>query len=340
MRGFDDMLTRERRLPLRSELDACCPFPLRIRHRTGHASLLNTAAFELLSDIPLSARVEPDDSGTPVMLIGVESWLNALSGRPLRPVLLEGLKLAGQLFQEQGIDRIWDATPRDGHSVKEFRGLLEESGFPVDVRCMQDPMEAGFVGTHLKLFPEKLGGLLGKVIRTAHARGMPVAIHVASEEELEAALSALESSSGCGKPDRLEHVPLVSHEQARRIARIRATVVSHPGWLVSRRDKYRLTLTSKQRAALFPFRMLVETGVDLAFSSDAPIESPNPAIWQQVAIEREDQQSISPCQARVAACGGTLWEAPAHDSRSGIAHVPAFELQASSNHPTLSHMPP
>ena len=311
MRGFDDMLARERRLPRRSELDAVCPAPLRIRHRTGHASLLNSAAFARLPEMPLSARIEPDDSGTPVMLIGAEPWLNGCTGRPRRADLIEGLTRVARLCRSVGIDRVWDATPRDAQSAGELKGLLDECGFPLEARWMQDPLASHATGTHVKLFPQRIGRQLGAAVLSAHARDIPVAIHVAGEEELEAALHALESSTGCSGRDRLEHVPLATGAQARRIASRGATVVTHPGWLVSRRDKYRATLTGEQRARLFPFRLLIECGVELAFSSDAPVELPDPAAWQQIATGRDDGQAMSAQQAHAAACGGSLWDAPA-----------------------------
>src|SRR6266404_3325847 len=61
LRGFDDALVRERRLPTRDELDgAVGDVPLRVRHRTGHASVLNSAAFSRLPAAPASATIEVD----------------------------------------------------------------------------------------------------------------------------------------------------------------------------------------------------------------------------------------------------------------------------------------
>lgn len=318
MRGFDDMLCREQRLPRRSDLDAACAVPLRIRHRTGHASLLNAAAFAILPSPPFSARIEPDDSGTPVMLVGAETWLNACTGRPGRAALIEGLQRVAQLCRSAGIGRVWDTTPRDAASIVELQCLLDECGFPLDMRWMQDTLASHPVGTHVKLFPQHLGRDLAAAVLSAHAKDMPVAIHVAREEELEAALHALESSTGCSGRDRLEHVPLATPGQARRIAALRAAVVSHPGWLVSRRDKYRVTLSDEQRRRLFPFRLLVECGVELAFSSDAPIELPDPAAWQQIATGRDDGQAISAALALAASRGGALWD-PLWKQRAGNA---------------------
>ncbi len=173
---------------------------------------------------------------------------------------------------------------------------------------------------YVKLFPEQQGARLGERVDAAHAHGCPVAIHVATEAELEAALGALEGSRACDWPDRLEHVPLVGAAHAGRIAALGAVVVTHPGWLHSRRDKYRRTLSETERARLFPFRMLVEEGVELVFASDAPIELPDPALWMSIATGREDGQAISAQVAAMAARGGSLWaDAPACRAPRGRA---------------------
>ncbi|MFQ5861370.1 MAG: amidohydrolase family protein, partial [Dehalococcoidia bacterium] len=54
--GYDEPLLRERRHPMRWDLDEAAPYhPVRLDHRTGHASVLNSLALRLLgitSDTP------------------------------------------------------------------------------------------------------------------------------------------------------------------------------------------------------------------------------------------------------------------------------------------------
>src|SRR5947209_4468562 len=110
-RGFDDALTSPPRLLECAELDRIFPrTPVRVRHRTGHASLLNSAALAALPPLPAGASIAASNCAAPVMLIGAESWLNSISGRPDRAELVRGLRLADATLARVQISRVWDAS--------------------------------------------------------------------------------------------------------------------------------------------------------------------------------------------------------------------------------------
>jgi hypothetical protein len=309
LRGFDHSLVGDRRLLRRAELDAVCRHPVRIRHRTGHASLLNTAAFERLPSPPRGARLEVDDRGDPVMLVGAETWLNRVCGPPLRGSVVDGLTMAARDLTAVGIDRVWDATPRTADAVTELRGLLHEARFPLCVRWMRLatdlPGSGDLEGETVKLFPEEHGLRLPEMVAAAHRRGATVAIHAVTADELNAAVGALARTGG-----RIEHAPLVTDAQAARMAAAGIVVVTHPGWLTSRREKHRRELTPQTRRQLFPLRRLMDAGVELAFASDAPIEAPDPRLWVEIATARP-WHSIPLSVADFAARGAALWLRPA-----------------------------
>jgi predicted amidohydrolase YtcJ len=311
MRGFDDALVADRRLPSRAELDATCSRPLRIRHRTGHASLLNSAGFDRLPRLPGWARVEPDDRGLPVMLIGAEAALNQAVGRPSRRALIAGLRCADAHLRRNGIDRVWDAGPSSAQMISERSGLLDEAEFTTACRWMRSARELNgrlpATGETVKLFPEELRHRLADVVRLAHGRGAAVAIHATTAKELDAAIYALRRNHGEAITDRIEHATLVSPAQATKIGRLGIAVVTHPSWLVSRRNKYLAELSSTEMRHLLPLRTLLEAGVAFAFASDAPVDRPDPALWIEAATGRDDDQAIPHDAALAAAQGSSLW---------------------------------
>lgn len=312
LRGFDHALVHEPRLLRRRELDAICHHPLRIRHRTGHASLLNSAAFERLPSPPPAARVEPDDEGWPVLLVEAEHWLNTCTGPIERGTLVAALRQADRVLASANIGRAWDTTPRSADQIEAFRALLREAAFSREVRTMRsaDEVHRGVrvEGETVKLFPADHGFDLTAVVAAAHGCGASVAIHATTEAEIEVALHALGQSRASAGRDRIEHATLVAPAQAKRIAAVGAVVVTHPGWLASRREKYRRELTSAELSRLLPLRTLHECGVDLVFGSDAPIETPDPALWIRLATDRDDGEAIPAAVACRAACGGVLWK--------------------------------
>lgn len=138
-------------------------------------------------------------------------------------------------------------------------------------------------------------GGLRRFVRRAHARGFSVAIHALGNDGVEDALGALEAG---GRGGRIEHAAFVSEKQAERIARAGITVVMQPGHLWS----YGRMIGSTGVADYLPpvpVRRMLDAGVHVALSSDAPT-----AIWEPLAIMRaavdrltSDGEPLSPDQA-------------------------------------------
>jgi predicted amidohydrolase YtcJ len=322
-RGYDDALVGQRRLLRRRELDDVAPImPLRVRHRTGHASLLNTAAFRVLGRLPRHARLELDDEGEPVLLVDAEPWLNRRAGRPPREALVAGLRLADALLLDRGITRAWDATPRDPWATTELRALLDEAQVRVEVRMMRawSKLRSQLTGETVKLFPHEHATPLASIVHAVHARGAAVAIHATTEQEVEDASLALAAAAGDGIADRVEHATLLSARQASRLAAANATIVTHPGWLQTRAAKYREQLDARQRRLLMPFRTALAEGCRLAFASDAPVEMPAPDRWLACATAAGQPRSISHEAALRAARGDALWARLPRQRRKEAPH--------------------
>ena len=91
--GYDEGLLKEGRHPNAADIDRAAPeHPVRLEHRSGHATVLNSAAMKLLGigrnfKGPPQGHVERDASGRPT---GVFLEMNREIGRLMRPFRAEG----------------------------------------------------------------------------------------------------------------------------------------------------------------------------------------------------------------------------------------------------------
>jgi hypothetical protein len=304
-RGFDDALVKPPRLLERAELDLAFPHtPLRLRHRTGHASLLNSAALAALPPLPSGAHLALDRVSQAVLLVGAESWLDSHTGRPERVELLRGLRLADELLARARIDRVWDASPRGERGQAELLELATEAGFSRQLRLMAS-LDAAPRSQHahaVKLFANDLAEL-SQAVDMAHLVGLPAAVHATEPWEIELAVCAIEASATPEFSDRIEHATLISSAQADRLAAAGGAVVANPGWIISRAAKYRTQLADRQSLRVMPLATILQAGCGLAFGSDAPVDLPDPDLWLRAATERVGPERIGVGEAIRAATG-------------------------------------
>jgi predicted amidohydrolase YtcJ len=295
--GYDEALLAERRAPTAAELDGACPDrPLVLRHRTGHAAMLNTHGAEALyrrdghrraPGIGLAPEALPDGLAAPspaalaaavgafageLAAAGVVAVADATAANDLaRLRLLDGLAADGVLGQ--------DVTVLPG---VEHLDALAAAGLGFGARAA-----AVRVG-HAKIIPSGDGAGLIDQVRHARAAGFPVAIHVLDPAELDGALRALAAAPPApgAAPDRLEHVGLCLPHQHDEIRAAGVIVVSNPGFLAARGRKYEAQLTDVERDWLYPVASLLARGVGVAAASDAPVVDVAPLLAVQGAVLR------------------------------------------------------
>jgi predicted amidohydrolase YtcJ len=209
---------------------------------------------------------------------------------------------------------VTDATPSNG---PEHLELFRLANLPQRVTVMPgvhrlDEMEAaGYppgwaegrlaVG-HAKVMAaaEEVPGLIAR----AHARGWPAAVHVDDVDMAEAVIVGFaESPAVAGTPDRVEHLSLSLPGQVARLGSLRRPpiVVTQPSFLRHRAHKYRNRLSTVEQSWLYRVRSLLDVGIEVRFSSDAPVVPCDPAEWIDAAVDRQglaDDEAVDEATAR------------------------------------------
>jgi predicted amidohydrolase YtcJ len=285
------------RLPSAAELDAASPHaPVRLRHRSRHASALSGRGLALLGPRPGVERRAGRATG---LVYGEEPAVGRAVGPLPAGVLHDGLTTAAAELAALGVTAVADATPRSWRALAPLREGVDGGRIRLRVFAMRPAGTAVWPrATRLRPGPVKVmveegpGGLrptptaLRRRIALASAGGA-VAVHCVGAATLVAALDAftsLPSPRRARAPHRLEHVaecppPLVS-----RIAALGLTVVTNPAFVHTRGDVYRTETPRDAWGWLYRARSLAAAGVALAAGSDAPIGPPSP--WVGLAAAR------------------------------------------------------
>ena len=318
--GYDDTTLAEGRHPNRWDLDpVSLGHPVRLDHRSGHASVLNSRALELVgitrdTPDPVEGVIDRDPtSGTPTgLLLEMADYLR-LRVKPSRDEaeFKNGVTRLDRRLLEYGITSAHDAGPSNGPDRWQTFQELQSSGLlscrivmMAGASRLQDFQESGLGFGHgddwLRIGHAKImltlttGSLqpgragLEEMALEAHAAGFPVAIHAVEQEAVAAAVRALSNEAlphriASGR-DRIEHCSECPAELIDHVARSGAAVVTQPGLIYWNGDSYRANVEPGLLPHLYPAGALHRAGVTLAFGSDAPVTDPNPwpAIYSAV----------------------------------------------------------
>ena len=262
--------------------------PVRVQHRSGALWVLNSAAAALAGlDAADHPGVERYGDGRPTGRVWrADTWLRDR----LPPAAPPPLDAIGAQLAAYGITGLTDATP--DLSPSSLAALVDAHGggaLPQRIHLLGAP--SGFVspsGT-LTTGPYKIvladSGLpdldvLAETIRDVHAAGRAVAVHCVSREAFAILLAAF-TEVGARPGDRIEHGALIPPESIDDLRRLGLRVVSQPGFLSDRGDSYLRDVDPRDRGDLYRCRSLLDGGVPLALSSDAPYGPLDP--WAIIA---------------------------------------------------------
>ena len=292
--GLDETLLG--RLPRAAELERVAPRnPVRLRHRSRHASVLSESGL---------ARLPPETTRSPGMATGLIAGREDVVGvavGPLAPGELErGLARTSRELAALGITTVADATPRRWTDLGPLRRAMDAGSFAQRVFAMRPwtapawrargrlspgPVKIMVEETPTGLVPSAVE--MARRIRFAAARGAQVAVHCVGAPTLVAVLEAFAAvprHHRRGRRHRLEHLADCPPPLVARIAALELMVVTNPAFVYWRGDVYRTETEGAARAWLYRARSLVAAGVSVAGASDAPVVAASP--WVGIAAAR------------------------------------------------------
>lgn len=129
---------------------------------------------------------------------------------------------------------------------------------------------------------------LDEVVRRGHNGGFQVAIHAIGDRAIDMVLSAYErapiASPRADHRHRIEHCGILTAPLIDRLARNRVMAVSQPVFVSEYGDGFVANLGRERAQLTYPFRSLLDAGVDLVFSSDCPVSDVAPLKGVQAAV--------------------------------------------------------
>jgi predicted amidohydrolase YtcJ len=269
-----------------ADLDRAAPsHPVRVQHRSGALWVLNTQALTLaLRGEPPADCVERDAQGKPTGRVWRgDAWLADRLGRTAPDLAPVGRALAAC-----GVTGVTDASATTDAAAAGLLAQAAGSGaLPQRLMLMSagelaPPPCVALGPVKILLDDDRLPALDEVADRIAHARAWrrAVAVHCVTAAELALALAAFETA-GARPGDRIEHGSVVPHDAIASLRSLGLTVVSQPGFVRTRGDRYLADVDPAEHADLYRLKSLQAAGVPLAASSDAPYGEPDP--WDAIA---------------------------------------------------------
>ncbi len=269
--------------------------PVRIQHRTGGAWILNSAALEhtgIDGDLDLPGIERDGDGRLTGRLLGLDRWLrDRLPQLPAPDLAVVGRRLAAY-----GVIGVTDLTPVGLlDDLAPIAAAAADGSLPQHVTVTGGPrLAAAEMPAPLATGPVKLVVAdyalpslddLVRWMRAAHDVDRPVAVHCVTRAGLALALAAWEDV-GSRPGDRIEHGSVVPPDLRSIVASRGLAVVTQPGFVHERGDRYLVEVDADDLPHLYPCRSLIEAGIPVGGSTDAPYGHPDP--WRDVAaaIER------------------------------------------------------
>lgn len=268
--------------------------PVRVQHRSGVRWILNSAAVDALE---LARRdhpgVERDASGAPTGCVDrADVWLRALLPDAAAP----DLAALGASLAAAGVTGVTDTTPSEhADDLAVLARAVTGGALPQRVVATGGLALAGASPPDgVVLGPVKLvvddGAYpsiddLADGIAVAHRHGRAVAIHCVTRTALVLALAAWEAA-GSQRGDRVEHGSVIPTELVGELRRHELTVVTQPAFVAERGDDYARDVDVDDLPHLYRIRSLLDAGVPVAGSSDAPYTAPDPWAAMRAAVHR------------------------------------------------------
>jgi predicted amidohydrolase YtcJ len=325
--GYDEFFLVEKRHPTKQELDrVSANHPIILRHRTGHAAVLNSVALQragISHDFvpPGGGSVErdPRNGERTGVVYELEQFLRTVIP-PLTAHDFEGgVKKASAELLRHGVTSFHEAsasnTREDLTLFRRFSNegvlrsratvMLGAAALPELISLRLPPFfgnERVRLGSIKIMVHESRGELyppieeLREMVWQVHRHGFQAALHVVEEGPICAALDAIERAQACFERadhrHRLEHCALCPPSFIDKMAEIGVAVVSQPGFLHFYGEKYAAEVDADLHPWLYRTKSLHDHGVPMVGSSDCPIAPLSPLIGIQSAITRRSRSGL------------------------------------------------
>ena len=280
----------------RWRLDALAPRrKVRVQHRSGALWTLSSAALVDLPSGPLPDGVETGDDGEPTGRVWrLDDWLRRCLGTDA-----PDLSDVGRSLVERGITGVTDATPCADEGYFEVlaraatigtlpvavtvMGAPELAGTPVPAPLLPGPVKVVIADHDLPTIEAVADG-----IARAHENERPVAIHCVTAVAAAVALAAWDAV-GVRRGDRMEHGSVLDAATTARLAELGIVVVTQPVFVRDHGDRFLREVDEVDVPHLYRCGTLLDAGVEVGGSSDAPHGDPDP--WRAIAaaVDRRTQ---------------------------------------------------
>lgn len=320
--GYNPFYLKENRHPTCSELDsATVNHPVRLRHVTRHASVLNSFALRLAgidrySTDPPGVTVERDPlTNDPTGVIyGGDHWLSQHVISPHKPNEWQaGVSRLQAFLLSCGITALIDATPTNTKNDVQFWLAQIKNGWPIVLQFMCDekhhdelyrflknempgPMqkhlEIGAIKVVMEANPELYPELneLTRIAVIAAKKDASLAIHVVDPEMTWTAIEAIKRATEILPKSksiyRFEHLSLCPEAFLDDLKELNIITVTNPSFIWEHGDRYLSEVDPSEHSWLYRLKSLVDKGIPLAAGSDAPVASFNPWKGISTAVNR------------------------------------------------------
>lgn len=329
--------------------------PVRVQHRTGRMWMFNRSGISVAGIDRLDhPGVERFPDGTPTgRVFGAD---DALRGR-LKPEALD-LAATAAMLATYGVTGVTDLTPMVAAADAELIAAHAlDPAFPIRVVItggadLSPAAGEGLPRGPVKLLPSDREPIdLDKVVgdfRSARATGRPIAVHCVTRIGLVVALAAFDEV-GVRPGDRIEHGAVVPDDLIGGLSDRGLIVVTQPNFVAERGDDYLADVETDDLPHLWRCRSLLEGGVAVAGSTDAPFGDPDP--WRAIAAatsrRAQSGASVGPAERLDAASALALfsgeWFRPPQERRVAAGSVTDLcvlrvSLQEALATPSSSHV--
>lgn len=265
--------------------------PARIQHRSGKLWILNSMAVEELDlvahkDLP---GIELAENGMPTgRLFRLDAWLRQQLGQqdPL------DVSVLSRQMASFGITGFTDTSATNtAATLAQFQQMHKRGEILQNAYLMgDDSLEYG----HLKILLDEdnlppLNELEAR-IRFAREKKRGIAFHCVTHIELLFAIAALNSCADLDPQiqfaDRIEHGAMIFDDVLPMLRALNLSVITQPGFFYERGSQYQQNLTEHELAHLYRYQTLLDAGIKVGLSSDAPYGPLNPWQVMQSAVAR------------------------------------------------------